>query len=123
MTEETFKTCSCCGWVWATRDLYLADPDVVLIGYQVQFEELTAGVFLFIHNRPSCGTTLAIRCAVFVDLHDGPIFTTRRSGTESCPGHCLHRTNLAPCPLECECHFVREVMQVIKNWPKQRSSV
>jgi hypothetical protein len=25
---------------------------------------------------------------------------------------------LDPCPTHCECNFVREILQVVNNWPK-----
>jgi hypothetical protein len=86
-----------------------------MIGYQPLFEKLTAGLFLFNH---SCGTTLATPAEAFQDLYDGPIFTERLNGTEECGGHCLHEDDLGPCPAKCECAYVREIMQVILNWPK-----
>jgi hypothetical protein len=41
-------------------------------------------------NHTPCLTTLAIKASEFTDLYDGPIFTERATGTESCPGYCLH---------------------------------
>jgi hypothetical protein len=86
-----------------------------LIGYQVHFEELAAGLFLFDH---SCGTSLAIEAKQFQDLYSGPIFTERLTGTEECEGRCLHENDLGPCRAKCECAYVRGVVQVILNWRK-----
>ena len=115
--DETafFKRCSKCQTEWASREDFLRDPDLVIIGYQVSFDDLNEGLFYFNH---SCKTTLAIYAREFVDLYQGPIFSIRATGTEDCPGHCLHKSVLKPCPAKCECAFVREVIQIIRHWPK-----
>jgi hypothetical protein len=43
----------------------------------------------------------------------------RKTGTEECPGYCLHQDELQPCPARCECAYVREIIQIIRNWPKR----
>lgn len=113
-----FKTCTICGIVWRTRDDFVDDPDIYIVGYQVHFNALTEGLFLFNH---SCGGTLSIRAGEFADLYKGPVFQEQRTGTEECPGHCLHHEDLAPCPVKCECAFVREIVQIVKN-DKNRST-
>jgi hypothetical protein len=113
----SFKTCNKCGAEWADREAFLADPDLRLIGYQVDFADLKAGLFMFNH---SCRTTLAFRAEVFADLYSGPIFGERRTGGPDCLGYCLHREELRPCPAKCECAFVREILNVVKNHPKRR---
>jgi len=110
-----FKTFGMCRMKWATREDFLKDPGIEMIGYQVRFEELSSGLFLFNH---SCKSTLAIDVASFRDFYDGTVFKTHAHGTENCPEYCLHESNLAPCPSECECAFVREIIQIIKNVPK-----
>lgn len=111
-----FKTCSKCGFVWPERASFLSDPNLRMIGYQVHFDELMAGLFLFDHI---CGTALAIQADDFQDLYDGPMFTERLNGTKECEGYCLHKNDLRPCPAKCECAYVRKIMQVILSWPKQ----
>ena len=110
-----YKKCLRFGYEWATLDSFLRDPNIVLIGYQVNFNELAVGIFLF---NQSCQTTLAIHANDFKDLYDGPIFTERASGSEECPGYCLLQYELCPCPAQCECAYVREIIQLINNWPK-----
>jgi G:T-mismatch repair DNA endonuclease (very short patch repair protein) len=46
----SFKGCSICNKVWKNRDGFLDDPDIVIVGYQVHFEDLTEGLFLFNHT-------------------------------------------------------------------------
>jgi len=115
-----FKTCSQCGFVWRGRTSFLSDPTLNLIGYQVHFEELSAGLFLFNHN---CGTTLSVQAKEFRDFYGGAIFTERLMGTEQCQGSCLRQDDLRPCPEKCECAYVREVLQVISHWPKSEPLV
>ncbi len=119
MESVGFKTCSKCGFVWPERGSFLNDPNLRMIGYQADFEELMAGTFLFNHI---CKTTLAIKAEDFLDLYDGPIFSERLEGTEECGGHCQHKNDLSPCPLKCECAYVREIVQVILKWPKRESA-
>ena len=116
--SEPFKKCSACDAVWQSRDEFLSDIKIKLIGYQVSFDDLLAGYFLFNHD---CGTTLAILVAQLESLYDGPVFATRLTGTDQCPGYCLHQDQLDPCVAECECVFVREVIQIVKDWPKVRT--
>ena len=111
--RKVFKDCPLCEFRWETRDSFLRDSDLSLVGYQVHFEELTAGLFLFNH---SCNGTLAIEAGAFRDLYDGPVFVERATGSEECPEYCLRREQLDPCPVQCECAYVREIMQVIRGW-------
>ncbi len=115
-----FKKCSKCGFIWPEKESFLSDPDLRMIGYQAYFDELMAGLFLFNHK---CGTSLAIKADAFQDLYDGPIYTNRLLGTKKCEGYCLNKNDLRPCPEQCECAYVREIVQVISNWPKQRLAV
>jgi len=117
---RSFKTCTICNTVWQTRDDFLDDPDIFIVGYQVHFNTLTEWLFLFNH---SCKGTLSVNAGEFTDLYTGPIFKDRLFGSEECPGHCLHERRLSPCPSKCECSFVREIIQVIKNWEKKYRSI
>ncbi len=42
-----FKVCPMCHANWETREVFLSDPDVVLVGYQALFEDLQAGPIPF----------------------------------------------------------------------------
>jgi len=111
-----FKKCSNCGYKWTSRDSFLTDSNLHIIGYQANFKELTTGLLYFNH---SCKGTLAIQAYIFGDLYEGPIFKERATGGKACPSYCLNREELQPCPAECECAYVREILQIIKNWPKR----
>ena len=108
---KVFKTCSSCGFIWDSLQEFLDDDAVDYAGYQVSFLELETGFFLFNHT---CGTTLAVGVDAFHSLYDGPVFLERVVGTDKCPGYCLERMSLEPCPVKCECAFVREIIQVLK---------
>ncbi len=111
----SFKKCTKCGFVWPERMSFLSDPQLCLVGYQANFEELVAGFFLFTHI---CGTTFSIEAGDFRDLYEGPIFSERLNGTNGCERYCLHEDDLRPCSAKCECAYVREIGQIILKWPK-----
>lgn len=114
--ETAFKECANCETFWTDREDFLEDPAIQLVGYQAHFEELETGLFLFNHV---CGNTLALYAGQFTDLYTGPVFTDCKRGCEECPEYCLHGENLQPCPVRCECAFVRETLHLVKNWPKR----
>lgn len=107
-----FKACTICKTIWQTRDDFLEDSDLVIVGYQPQFDALTNGLFLFNH---SCRGTISIEAGVFAYLYDGPIFKNKLTKTEVCPGYCLYESDFRPCPQRCECAFVREILQIVKK--------
>ncbi len=110
--KNSFKICTKCGFEWKTRDDFLKDDNISIIGYQVNFEVLTAGIFLFNH---SCEGTLSLAVSEFEDLYDGPVYQERVTGSDECPEHCLREDELGPCPNKCECVFVREIIQILKK--------
>lgn len=120
-----FKTCPKCGRVWETRDAFLSDPELRLLGYQADFHDPRQGLLLLNHSRPDCLTTLSIAAREFGDLAGAGLisWSSRRAGTQDCPGHCLRRNNLERCPAECDCAFAREIVARIAAWPKQEPSV
>ena len=110
-----FKKCPACNSVWDSREGFLSDPDLKIIGYQVDFINLTEGLFYFSH---SCKGTLAMAAGDFADLYGGPIFAERVTGSYECPIYCQRKDDLTPCPVECECAYVREIIQIVRNWRK-----
>jgi hypothetical protein len=115
-----FKRCPDCGNVWTARSEFIADPQLRLIGYQVNFRHLEEGFFLFEHTVRGCFTTLAVAAGHFRDLYDGPMFQAKMAGSPECPGFCLHKKTLKPCPNECECAYVRHILDIIHKWPKAK---
>ncbi len=116
---RVFKKCPSCKKKWSDYEEFLADPYLKLIGYQMFLEDLKEGLFLFNH---SCGTTLSLTVQSFEHLYDGPVYDTRALGGENCPGLCLIKKETASCSEECDCAYVRAIMQTIKAWHKRKSS-
>ncbi len=112
----SFKKCTSCGEEWQSQTEFLADPNVTLLGLQVNFEDLLEGLILFNH---SCKTTFSVEVSRFEDLYNGPKYAERATGTDDCPGYCLNERELQPCPAKCSCSFVREILQEIKEFPKK----
>ena len=82
----------------------------------MNFGDLQLGYFLF--NHLTCESTIAVHAGLFKNLYDGPIFTERATGTDECPEYCLKEDVLIACPVKCECAYVREIVQVVKKFPK-----
>lgn len=119
MKVDRFKICPTCSKHWKTLADFLADPELELAGYQVNFADLKDGLFYFSHLREDCGTTLAIPVKQFIGLSTRPILASRATPSGDCSGLCVRQNELDPCPEECECVWVREVMQTILHWKKK----
>ncbi len=115
-----YKRCPNCDFEWSTREDLLMAPDVTLVGYQVNFQRLETGILLFNHG---CKGTLALYASDFADLHDGPIFEERAFGSDECGEHCLHEDDFRPCPAQCECAYVRNILVKIREWPKSNQGL
>ncbi len=113
----TFKTCTNCKEQWRSLEAFIQDPMIELVGYMPTFDDLQIGLILFNHG---CGTTLACQVALFEHLYDGPVYQIKKTGEAECPGYCLNKTELSPCPTTCSCAYVRETLQIIKQWPKSQ---
>ena len=111
-----FSKCSVCGCEWRRRGDFLEDPEVEITGYEVDFDDLTAGTYLFRH---ACGATVALTVRHFNGLYEGPIFSERATGSDECPGYCLYRDQLDKCSARCECAYVRNIIDLIRKWPKR----
>jgi hypothetical protein len=113
---SVFRKCPSCGHTWYARDAFLADPGIKIVGYQVNYDTLLAGTFIFSHP---CGATLPLSVRNFNGLYEGPIFKERATDTEDCPGYCLYQDRLDACDSRCECAYVRNIIDIIKTWPKK----
>lgn len=113
---EPFKICTFCNYSWPSREKFLQDPDIDLVGYQANFQELELGLFLF--NHEVCRTTIALPAGRFTDLYNGPVFREKKTGTDQCLELCLHEQELSCCPSQCECAYVREILHIVNRWPK-----
>ena len=111
-----FKTCTSCRNPWFTRKEFMSDNQIDFVGYQVNFVNLELGYFLF--NHLPCRSTIAVPAGLFRDLYAGPIFAERKTGHADCPGYCNDRDVLAACGTKCECAYIREIIQIVRRWPK-----
>lgn len=117
-----FKECPSCKHKWGTREELLSDPYMRLVGYQVNYIDLEAGLFLFNHDVDGCGTSLAIDAGLFTDMYHGEIFEDHtKENVENCPGYCEERRFLGPCSEKCECSYIRKVLSKVEQWPKDES--
>ncbi len=104
-----FKKCNTCKHIWETRRDFIDDENIVLIGYQANFMNLEAGHLYFNHN---CKNTIVLSTDQFTDLYNGPIFSESKTGTDECPQFCLRKEELKRCTNECECAYVRDIIQM-----------
>ena len=111
--EKSFKKCPMCSEIWPTRNEFIADSNLKVNGYISNFDNLKLGIFLFDHLL--CKTTLAIQATQFTDMYKGPVYEKKLTGGEECPGYCLKQDELRPCPAECECAYIREVLNIVNN--------
>ena len=119
-----FKTCACCQQSWPTRDEFLSDSDIKLIGYQPHFKNMEEGLFLF--NHLSCRSTLSVISQDFRDLYTGPLYTINKLDEEElnyddCPDFCLFKHKMHGCLQQCERAFVSEIIQVLSMWKKEEN--
>ncbi|MEN8189182.1 MAG: hypothetical protein ABFS19_05000 [Thermodesulfobacteriota bacterium] len=117
MSEKPFKTCTTCFHKWQTVDELLEDPSTVILGYQANFNQLETGLFFFNHRQ--CGNTISLFADDFIHLHSGPVFTRNKTEKDGCPTYCLYKEELDPCKNDCECRWVRDVLQIIRDWEKK----
>jgi hypothetical protein len=75
--------CSMCGIVWRTADDFFNDLQVSLLGYQDSPSSARDGLFLFVHERAGCLTTLSLRATTLIVLAPEPF--------RSILGHLLER--------------------------------
>jgi len=107
-----FKQCNTCKHIWESRDEFISDGNIILIGYQANFMNLKAGHLYFNHN---CKNTIVLSTDQFTDLRAGPTFSERKTGTDECPQYCLKKEALDSCQVECECAYVRDIIQLFRH--------
>ena len=115
MSNQSFKQCPCCEYVWDSREDFLSDSSLRLNGYQADLDRLEEGLLFFTHEQGDCHSILAIEVSELMDLYQGPRYQQRLWDTEQCPRYCRQQTNLQQCNAMCECAFVRELIQMLKH--------
>ncbi len=113
--SDHFKVCSGCNKVWHTQERFISDCDLELNGYKANFEKLENGLFFFSHKQDGCHSSITTEVNDFMNLYSGPFYTDRKIGTEDCPDHCRNIEQLDRCEALCECAFVREILNHIRE--------
>ncbi|MBT4483603.1 MAG: hypothetical protein HOC71_07990 [Candidatus Latescibacteria bacterium] len=111
LSDKEFTHCAKCETFWNKRIDFLSDTATEIVAYNPDIKYLEHGNFVFKHD--TCGSNIEIQVVNFKDLYDGPIYKERKTGTENCPEYCLNSSELRPCSEECECAYVREIIQAL----------
>lgn len=98
--QAEFRKCHC-GRTWKTRDDFLRDRDVKIVGYQPDFVTGKYNHFLFQHRAKSCGRFFGIRASDFGDLREKECSNDLCVGQEGCPGYCTNTFDLRVCSVTC----------------------
>jgi hypothetical protein len=114
---DPFKICPKCAHAWNTRDDFLKDLSICLVGFQSSFNETEAGYYLFNHELGvnQCNTTLAVEVEAFLSLHKGTMFTDIKFESQVCEEHCKRVEDLSQCPVECKNAVSRDIMQALSK--------
>jgi len=114
---EIFKICSKCKTEWKSRDDFLNDPNIVMLGLMANNDDYKNGAYLFTHKLPddSCNTSIGLFVYNFQDMYKGEIYDTLKMGTDECSGHCVKINELANCSAHCRNAVARKIMQEILN--------
>ena len=106
--KQEFRKCDC-GQSWETRDEFLQDKMVKIIGYQPDFVSRKYSHFLFFHRAKGCGGFIGIRASEFGDLRETAYPKDLCFGEEDCPGYCTDTLDLRVCSVACRNATDREV--------------
>lgn len=120
---ETFKLCNKCKTQWKTRDDFLNDPNIVLIGLMANKDDYKKRAYLFTHRLPgdSCNTSIGLFVLNFLDMYNGEMYDTLKMGTDECFGHCLTIKELGNCSAHCRNAIAREIMQeILRHLPAHK---
>jgi hypothetical protein len=98
--EQEFKSCDC-GRSWKTREEFLKDGKVKIVGYQPDLVNHKYNHFVFFHRIKDCGRFFGIRASDFSDLRDGRCPKELCMGQEDCPGYCTDTLDLRVCSVAC----------------------
>ena len=84
--DEHFKVCPMCSKVWESREDFIDDTDLIINGYQVDFETIDWSLFYFTHKKKGCDGTMAIKATAFLDMYSGERYTERQTYKDGCSG-------------------------------------
>ena len=97
-----FRTCGMCHKQWPTRQDFLADPGLRLLGLQAVPHHPDGNLLVFEHD---CGTTVSVLAWRLRDLAPagapGEASLPLLYGTEGCNGFCNRLEELSACDRAC----------------------
>ena len=112
--KQNFRTCVC-GETWKTRDEFLRDKNVRILGYQPDFINHKYNHFLFQHRVKGCGDLFGIRASDFSDLREKECPNELCFGHDDCPGYCIDAFDLRVCSITCRNASDRKVASKIRS--------
>jgi len=114
-SPEMFKICNKCKTEWNSRDDFLNDPDIAMIGLMANNDDYKKGAYLFTHrlSDDSCNTSIGLHVINFLDMYNGEMYDTLKIGMDECSGHCVTINELGNCSAHCSNAIAREIMQEI----------
>ena len=108
---DVFKKCSACDKTWKTREEFLQDAEIDLVGYQSTFTMSKPGLFLFNHV---CESTIAIFADVFEDMSDEEIYQSCDAHLDNHPEHCCKSATGESELNSCVCKFAHEMSNKLR---------
>lgn len=114
---KPFKICPKCDCVWHTRDDFLQDAALFLLGFQSGYGKADRGFYLFNHliEKDKGSTTIALAVEHLISLYNGPMYADVHAGSETCSGHCAKVDDLARCGVPCRNAIARKVVPKVFN--------
>jgi len=109
-----YRKCNC-GKTWKTRDEFLRDKAVKIIGYQPDFINHKYNHFLFHHKTKGCGLFFAVRASDFSDLREKECPNDLCFGHDDCPRYCTDTFELRVCSVTCRNASDRIIASKIKS--------
>jgi hypothetical protein len=100
--ELPFRTCGMCRKPWATRQDFITDPSLRLLGLQAVPDYPDANLLVYEHD---CGTSVSVLASRLRDLvaaeEPGEAELPLLRGSEECGGFCNRLESLEACGRRC----------------------
>ncbi len=100
--DGPFRACGMCHKQWATRQDFIADPKLRLLGLQAVPHHADGNLLVFEHD---CGTTVSVLAWRLRDLlpaeDRGEEGLPLLYGSEGCKGYCTRLEELSACDRSC----------------------
>lgn len=110
LSDSVFKQCTLCKKTWKTFDDLVADKDKTAICCMA--DEVNEYYNLILFNC-SCGTTLAIQLAEFVDNCDMSFSFAKPEDCDPPPAYCLRTGTSEKCIRQCACAYTSKILDLL----------